>query len=133
MATGLFEQSPQVSSCCWASPFNPAAAGSGAGQAGQRAGRPVGPAAADGETQSPQTERLMGQISSAEHRRDEEATRAAMDRLLRGELPPGGRCDLKTLATEAGIDRTGLYPRKNPNGTVRDGPYQYLPTNSYVG
>ncbi|MGW7613313.1 hypothetical protein ACWGKW_39945 [Streptomyces sp. NPDC054766] len=49
-----------------------------------------------------------------------------MDRLLCGELPPGGRCDLKTLAGEAGANRTGFYPKKDPNGTVRDSPYQHL-------
>ena len=32
-----------------------------------------------------------------------------MDRLLRGDLPPGGRCDIKTLATEAAITRNSLY------------------------
>ncbi|MDX3233010.1 hypothetical protein [Streptomyces sp. ME19-01-6] len=32
-----------------------------------------------------------------------------MDRLLRGELPPGGKCDIKTLAREAGVDRTAFY------------------------
>jgi hypothetical protein len=73
----------------------------------------------------------MGQISSAERGRNEEAIRAAMDRLLRGELPPGGRCDLKALAAEAGINRTGFYPKKDPNGTVRDGPYQHL-ANEFV-
>jgi hypothetical protein len=72
------------------------------------------------------TEKPMGQISSAERQRNEERIRAAMDRLLRGELPPGGRCDLKTLAREAGVNRTGFYPKKDPNGTVRDGPYQHL-------
>ena len=35
--------------------------------------------------------------------------RAAMDRLLRGELPPNGKCDLKTLAAEAGVARSALY------------------------
>jgi chromosome segregation ATPase len=35
--------------------------------------------------------------------------RAAMDRLLRGDLPPGGKCDIKTLAAEAQITRNGLY------------------------
>ncbi|MFD7472172.1 hypothetical protein ACFV8Z_08215 [Streptomyces sp. NPDC059837] len=68
----------------------------------------------------------MGQISSTERRRDEETIRAAMDRLLRGELLHGGRCDLKTLAAEAGINRTGFYPKKNRDGTVRAGPYQHL-------
>ncbi|MFJ6141861.1 hypothetical protein [Kitasatospora sp. NPDC092286] len=32
-----------------------------------------------------------------------------MDRLLRGEIPPGGRCDIKTLANEAAVDRTAFY------------------------
>ncbi|WP_405734878.1 hypothetical protein OG607_41315 [Streptomyces sp. NBC_01537] len=68
----------------------------------------------------------MGQISSTERRRNEEAIRAAMDRLLRGELPPGGRCDLKTLAAEAGVTRTGFYPKKDRDGSVREGPYQHL-------
>ncbi|WP_329473068.1 hypothetical protein [Streptomyces sp. NBC_01723] len=49
-----------------------------------------------------------------------------MDRLLRGELPPGGRCDLKTLAAEAGVTRTGFYPKKNRDGTTRPGLYQHL-------
>lgn len=68
----------------------------------------------------------MGQLRSTERQRNEAAIRAAMDRLLRGELPPGGRCDLKTLASEAGVNRTGFYPKKDPNGTVREGPYQHL-------
>ncbi|MFE2746281.1 hypothetical protein ACFXKS_24045 [Streptomyces scopuliridis] len=55
----------------------------------------------------------MGQLSSTERRRNEEAIRAAMGRLLRGEVPPGGRCDLKTLVAEAGINRTGFYPKKD--------------------
>ncbi|MFE6163152.1 hypothetical protein ACFQ7F_30040 [Streptomyces sp. NPDC056486] len=68
----------------------------------------------------------MGQISSAERRRNEEAIRVAMDRLLRGDLPPGGGCDLKTLAAEAGVTRTAFYPKKNRDGTTRPGPYQHL-------
>ncbi|BCJ55065.1 hypothetical protein Asp14428_65400 [Actinoplanes sp. NBRC 14428] len=32
-----------------------------------------------------------------------------MDRLLRGEIPAGGKCDIKTLAREAGVDRTAFY------------------------
>ena len=32
-----------------------------------------------------------------------------MDRLLRGEIPPGGKCDVTTLAAEAGVDRTAFY------------------------
>ncbi|MCX5276780.1 MULTISPECIES: hypothetical protein [Streptomyces] len=68
----------------------------------------------------------MGRISDTDRTRNEEAIRAAMDRLLRGELPPGGRCDLKTLAAEAGVTRTGFYPKKDRDGSVRAGPYQHL-------
>ncbi|MFJ6987455.1 MULTISPECIES: hypothetical protein [unclassified Streptomyces] len=68
----------------------------------------------------------MGRISDTDRTRNEEAIRAAMDRLLRGELPPGGRCDLKTLAAEAGVTRTGFYPKKDRDGSVREGPYQHL-------
>jgi chromosome segregation ATPase len=35
--------------------------------------------------------------------------RAAADRLLRGELPAGGKCDIKTLAADAGVTRSALY------------------------
>ncbi|MFI9781401.1 hypothetical protein ACIHCV_43525 [Streptomyces sp. NPDC051956] len=68
----------------------------------------------------------MGRISDSDRARNEDAVRAAMDRLLRGELPPGGKCDLKTLALESGVTRTGFYPKKNRDGTTRPGPYQHL-------
>ncbi|MFE5893210.1 hypothetical protein ACFQ6E_30300 [Streptomyces sp. NPDC056462] len=68
----------------------------------------------------------MPRISDADRARNEEAIRTAMDRLLRGELPPGGKCDLKTLAAEAGVTRTSFYPKKNRDGTTRPGPYQHL-------
>jgi hypothetical protein len=42
-----------------------------------------------------------------------------MDRLLRGEIPSGGNCDIKTLAREAGVDRTAFYGRR---------PYAHLRT-----
>ncbi|MFE3991612.1 hypothetical protein ACFXPW_07930 [Streptomyces goshikiensis] len=38
----------------------------------------------------------MGRLSSIELEHRDPAIRAAMDRLLRGELPPGGKCDIKT-------------------------------------
>lgn len=63
----------------------------------------------------------MPRISDQDRARNEEAIRAAIDRLLRGELPPGGKCDLKTLAAEAGVTRTGFYPKGD-----RPGPYQHL-------
>lgn len=68
----------------------------------------------------------MGRISDSDRARNEEAIRAGIDRLLRGELPPGGKCDLKTLALESGVTRTGFYPKKNRDGTTRPGPYQHL-------
>jgi hypothetical protein len=68
----------------------------------------------------------MGRISDSDRARNEDSIRAAMDRLLRGELPPGGKCDLKTLAVESGVTRTGFYPKKNRDGTTRLGPYQHL-------
>ena len=39
----------------------------------------------------------------------ERRIRAAIDRLLAGQIPPGGACDVKTLAREAGISRASLY------------------------
>lgn len=40
---------------------------------------------------------------------NENRIRATIDRLLRGDMPSGGRCDIKTLASEAGVDRTAFY------------------------
>ena len=48
-------------------------------------------------------------ITAAHRIQNENRIRAAMDRLLRGEVPDGGNCDIKTLAHEAGIDRTAFY------------------------
>lgn len=48
-------------------------------------------------------------ISAAQRVQNENRIRAAMDRLLRGEIPPGASCDIKTLAREAGVDRTAFY------------------------
>lgn len=59
--------------------------------------------------------------SDNQRRQAEDRIRAAMDRLLRGEIPPGGRCDLKTLASQAGVNRTGFYPKDG-----RPGPFQHL-------
>ncbi|MEU9046575.1 MULTISPECIES: hypothetical protein [unclassified Kitasatospora] len=68
----------------------------------------------------------MARITEQTRSRNEHAIRSAMDRLLRGEVPEGGRCDPKTLAAEAGVTRTAFYPRKNPDGTTRPGPYRHL-------
>jgi DNA repair exonuclease SbcCD ATPase subunit len=48
-------------------------------------------------------------ITAAQRAENENRIRTVMDRLLRGELPPGSRCDIKTLAIEAGVDRTAFY------------------------
>ena len=40
---------------------------------------------------------------------NEAKIRAAMTRLLNGDIPPGGKCDVKTLASTAGVDRTAFY------------------------
>ena len=40
---------------------------------------------------------------------NEAKIRAAMTRLLNGDIPPGGKCDVKTLAATAGVDRTAFY------------------------
>ncbi|MGW5235960.1 hypothetical protein ACWEQU_27640 [Streptomyces nodosus] len=48
-------------------------------------------------------------ISAAQRTENENRIRAAMDRLLRGDIPPGGKCDIKTLAIEAAVDRTAFY------------------------
>lgn len=63
----------------------------------------------------------MGRLTAETRARNEAAIRAAMDRLLAGATPPGGGCDLKTLAAEAGVTRTGFYPKGE-----RPGPYQHL-------
>ena len=63
----------------------------------------------------------MPRLSEATRQRNEAAVRAAMTRLLEGHIPAGGGCNLKTLAAEAGITRTGFYPKGD-----RPGPYQHL-------
>jgi hypothetical protein len=40
---------------------------------------------------------------------NETKIRTVMNRLLNGDLPAGGKCDIKTLAREAGVDRTAFY------------------------
>src|SRR5271157_943963 len=47
--------------------------------------------------------------SAEQRRRAEQQIRAAADTLLRGDLPPDGKCDITTLARQAGISRAALY------------------------
>jgi transposase-like protein len=47
---------------------------------------------------------------SNERRRDtEQRVRAAARALLAGEIPAGGKCDVTTLARQAGVSRAALY------------------------
>jgi hypothetical protein len=48
-------------------------------------------------------------LSAEQRHQNETRIRAAIDRLLRGDLPTTGKCDVKTLAREAGVDRTAFY------------------------
>jgi chromosome segregation ATPase len=48
-------------------------------------------------------------LTSQQRQQTEARIRAAADQLLHGDLPPGGRCDIKTLAHAAGISRAALY------------------------
>ncbi|WNI23497.1 hypothetical protein [Streptomyces sp. ITFR-16] len=68
----------------------------------------------------------MGRITDQDRQHNETAIRAAMDRLLAGDLPEDSRRDIKTLAAMAGVTRTGFYPKKNRDGSSRPGPYQHL-------
>jgi chromosome segregation ATPase len=51
----------------------------------------------------------VGRLNDQTRGQKEAAIRAAMDRLLRGEIPPGGKCDVKTLAATGGVTRAALY------------------------
>lgn len=48
-------------------------------------------------------------ITQGQRQQTEARIYAAMDRLLRGDLPAGGKCDVRTLAAEARVSRNGLY------------------------
>ena len=56
-------------------------------------------------------------ITATQRTTNENRIRTVIDRLLRGDIPPSGRCDVTTLAREAGVDRTALYGNR---------PYAYL-------
>jgi len=48
-------------------------------------------------------------LTSQQRQQTEARIRAAADQILRGDLPPGGRCYIKTLARTAGVSRAALY------------------------
>ncbi|MFE2032750.1 hypothetical protein ACFXBB_05665 [Streptomyces scopuliridis] len=68
----------------------------------------------------------MARLTEESKTHNEAAIRAAMERIMKGDLPPGGKADLKTLAALAGVTRTGFYPKKNRDGTTRPGAYQHF-------
>jgi hypothetical protein len=48
-------------------------------------------------------------ITAQQRKHNEDRIRAAMDRLLRGDIPSDGNCDIKTLALQANVDRAAFY------------------------
>lgn len=48
-------------------------------------------------------------ITNQQRQQNEQRIRAAMDRLLQGDIPNNGNCDIKTLAAQANVDRTAFY------------------------
>lgn len=47
--------------------------------------------------------------SPEQRRQAEQRIRAAADALLRGDIPPDGKCDITTLARQARVSRAALY------------------------
>ncbi|MFF0400167.1 hypothetical protein ACFYSJ_31155 [Streptomyces sp. NPDC005248] len=68
----------------------------------------------------------MPRLNAQDKASNEAAVRAAMEQILRGDLPPGAKADLKTLAQLSGVTRTGFYAKRNRDGTSRPGAYQHL-------
>jgi chromosome segregation ATPase len=48
-------------------------------------------------------------ISTEQRQENERRIRDVMSRMLSGQIPAGGKCDVKTLAREAKVDRTAFY------------------------
>lgn len=68
----------------------------------------------------------MPRLNAQDKASNEAAIRAAMEQILRGDIPLGAKADLKTLASLAGVTRTGFYSKRNRDGTSRAGAYQHL-------
>jgi DNA repair exonuclease SbcCD ATPase subunit len=58
-------------------------------------------------------------ISARQRQATEQRIRQAIDRLLGGDIPAGGSCDVTTLARQAGVDRTAFYGTR-PYAHLRD-------------
>jgi hypothetical protein len=50
-------------------------------------------------------------ISADQRQQNEARIRAAIDRLLGGDIPPGGKCDVKTLARQAAFSELKVFPQ----------------------
>ena len=48
-------------------------------------------------------------ITAEQRRQAGQRIRAAADALLRGDIPPDGKCDVTTLARQARVSRAALY------------------------
>ncbi|MGC5004882.1 hypothetical protein [Streptomyces sp. NBC_00353] len=67
----------------------------------------------------------MGRISDTDRSRNEEAIRPPWTGSFAANSRPAADA-LKTLAAETGVTRTGFYPKRDRDGSVREGPYQHL-------
>jgi septal ring factor EnvC (AmiA/AmiB activator) len=71
-------------------------------------------------------------ITTQHRRHNEERIRAVMDQLLTGQIPPGGKCDITTLARHAAVDRTAFYAGR-PYAHLREEFEQRLQTLRQAG
>ncbi len=58
-------------------------------------------------------------LTTERRQASEQRIRAAADQLIGGDIPAGGRCDVKTLARLAGVDRAAFYG-KRPYAALRE-------------
>lgn len=58
-------------------------------------------------------------LTTQQRQHNQTRIRAVMDALLGGDFPPGGKCDIKTLARESGVDRTAFYGTR-PYAALRE-------------
>src|SRR5216683_1185214 len=58
-------------------------------------------------------------LTAEQRKLNEQKIRAAAGQLLSGDIPPGGRCDIKTLARLAGVDRAAFYGTR-PYAALRE-------------
>ena len=58
-------------------------------------------------------------LTTEQRQASERRIRVAADQLVSGDIPAGGRCDVKTLARLAGVDRAAFYG-KRPYAALRE-------------